>query len=157
MAIEIERKFLLRNEDWRSAVQRSEHFCQGYLGGDHSTVRVRMEGMRARLTIKGRTSGIRRMEFEYAIPVADAEIMLRELCGERVLRKTRHFVPLDGHCFEIDEFEGANAPLVVAEIELQDEAASFPRPPWLGDEVSDDLRYFNSYLSQHPYSTWRSA
>ncbi|MBX9605226.1 MAG: CYTH domain-containing protein [Gammaproteobacteria bacterium] len=155
MAIEIERKFLLRDASWREHAHRSERMLQGYLAGnDECSVRVRISDDDARLNIKSATLGIERLEFEYPLPVADAEQMLRALCGARTLEKTRHYLRHGGHEWEIDEFHGANAGLVVAELELAAVDETFERPPWLGAEVSDDPRYYNSRLVEQPYSHW---
>jgi adenylate cyclase len=129
---------------------------QGYLAGsDTCSVRVRVTDQEARLNIKGARLGIERQEFDYGIDIADAEAMLRDLCGERVLRKTRHYVPCGDHVWEIDEFADANAGLVVAEIELAAVDEPFARPAWLGPEVSHERRYYNVCLVEHPYSRWR--
>ncbi|MEQ8230719.1 MAG: CYTH domain-containing protein [Gammaproteobacteria bacterium] len=155
MGIEIERKFLLADATWRDAVSRSVRMHQGYLGGDATaSVRVRLEGDEARLNIKGATLGVERLEFDYVIPRADAETMLATLCGTRTLSKVRHFVEHGGHTWEIDEFEGTNAGLVVAELELAAVDEAFERPGWLGEEVSDDPRYYNACLVEHPYADW---
>lgn len=158
VAIEIERKFLLRDARWREQAHRAEHMHQGYLAGSaHCSVRVRLTDQDARLNIKSATLGITRSEFEYLIPASDAELMLRDLCGTRTLEKTRHYVLHEGHEWEIDEFHGANAGLVVAELELAAADERFALPPWLGQEVSDDPRYYNSRLVEHPYSAWPEA
>ena len=155
MGIEIERKFLLLNDAWRSVVERSQLFGQGYLAsGDFSSVRVRVTDEAAWLTVKGRRAGIARHEFEYPVPVADARQMLEQLCGNRVIEKTRHWVPFADHTWEIDEFQGANRGLILAEIELSRADEHFERPAWVGQEVSEDPRYFNAYLAEHPYPTW---
>lgn len=155
MGVEIERKFLLANDAWRAAVTRRAKMQQGYLSTARDcTVRVRLEGDAARLTIKGATHGIERAEFEYPIPVTDAKQLLDSLCGGRTLAKTRHYVEVGTHCWEIDEFHGANQGLVVAELELAAAEEAFERPAWLGDEVSDDARYYNSVLIQRPFTTW---
>lgn len=155
MGVEIERKFLLASDQWRGAVESSERMVQGYLGGgDTASVRVRVTGDQARLNIKGRTLGAKRLEFEYPLPMADAEVMLRQLAGKQVLAKTRHYVYHEGHRWEIDEFEGDNAGLIVAEIELDTELEPFVHPPWLGREVTEDARYYNVCLVAAPYSTW---
>ncbi|MGL4995124.1 MAG: CYTH domain-containing protein [Deefgea sp.] len=154
MAVEIERKFLVASEAWREQVSQSTRIAQGYLCTDpERTVRVRTKGEAAFLTIKGKNSGISRAEFEYAIPVADALAML-QLCPN-VLDKTRHLVEIDGHTFEVDEFHGANTGLIVAELELASEEATFPQPTWLGAEVSAEARYYNSALSITPFSQWQ--
>ncbi|KAF0812435.1 Inorganic triphosphatase [Andreprevotia sp. IGB-42] len=153
MATEIERKFLLANDSWRNDVQAASRIAQGYLNTDpERTVRVRIKGAQGYLTIKGRNSGISRAEFEYEVPLADAEAMLA-LCPQ-VLDKTRHLVEFAGFTWEIDEFHGDNAGLVVAEIELPTESTAFDRPAWLGQEVSGEACYYNSALSTHPYKNW---
>jgi adenylate cyclase len=161
MGIEIERKFLLGDDSWRDAVTESERIAQGYLvsaqalhdGTARASVRVRRTGERAWLNIKSAQLGIERAEFEYPVPIADAEQMLAELC-DGVLQKIRHHVTVDGVLFEIDEFFGENAGLVVAEVELPSTDASFPRPAWLGREVSHLARYYNVNLIAHPYARW---
>ncbi|GAB4361188.1 MAG: CYTH domain-containing protein [Gammaproteobacteria bacterium] len=155
MGIEIERKFLIRDASWRDGIERSERFEQGYLAtGEQATARVRVACDRAWLTIKGRKAGISRREFEYAIPVADGRQMLEELCGGRVVVKTRHWVNYRGRVWEVDEFEGENTGLVLAEAELASPDETIEPPPWIGEEVSDDPRYYNAYLAEHPYKTW---
>ena len=154
MAVEIERKFLLVHEGWRAQVERSEQMSQGYLGGTIASVRVRVAGKNAWVNIKGRTLGATRLEFEYSIPVEDAAVMLRELADGPVMTKLRHYLPLGDHVFEIDEFAGDNAGLIVAEIELESEDQEFPRPDWLGAEVTSDARYYNVNLVRHPYTQW---
>jgi adenylate cyclase len=164
MAVEIERKFLLANTAWRSLIARSERIAQGYLVGAQAlreghvraSVRVRRAGERAWLNIKSATLGIERAEFEYAVPLDDAEAMLATLC-DGALEKIRHHVEVDGTLFEIDEFLGDNAGLVVAEVELPAIDASFPRPAWLGREVSALARYYNVNLIAHPFVRWSDA
>lgn len=152
MAIEIERKFLLANDTWRAQVQQSTRIAQGYLATD-PTVRVRLKGDSGYLTIKGKSSdGISRAEFEYPIPFSDAEALLK-LCPV-VLDKTRHLIPQNELIWEIDEFHGDNTGLIVAELELPSIEAPFARPAWLGKEVSGEARYYNSMLTQTPYSQW---
>ncbi len=153
MGIEIERKFLVCGDAWRAQVSRRIAMDQGYLGGEQCSVRVRLEGDDARINIKSREAGARRIEFEYAIPVQDAHEMLTRLSGPRVT-KTRHHVVVDGALFEIDEFAGANKGLIVVEIELEALDAPFPRPDWLGREITDDVRFYNSHLAEAPFSTW---
>jgi adenylate cyclase len=154
MPIEIEKKFLLINQSWRPQVQKSTRIAQGYLNTDPSrTVRVRIKGDQGFLTIKGKTEdGMSRAEFEYPIPISDAEDLL-QLCPN-VLDKTRHLIPQDELTWEIDEFHGENQGLIVAEIELPSVDTHFFKPPWLGQEVSGEPRYYNSALSQTPYSRW---
>lgn len=152
MATEIERKFLVVGHAWRSA--NGTRICQGYLNRDKNrTVRIRIAGNAAYLTVKGATQGNTRAEFEYAIPLGDAEQLLA-LCDGPTIQKIRHHVMHQGHHWEVDEFQGDNAGLVVAELELAAEDEVFVRPPWLGQEVSDDSRYFNSQLASHPYCKW---
>ncbi|WP_430390306.1 CYTH domain-containing protein [Dyella sp. 20L07] len=161
MGIEIERKFLLTGDGWRDTASRSERMAQGYLvgaqalrdGAARASVRVRRTGERAWLNIKSAQLGIERAEFEYPMPLADAEQMLATLC-DGVLEKIRHYVTVDGTLFEVDEFFGENAGLVVAEVELPTQDAPFPRPAWLGREVSHLARYYNVNLIDHPYARW---
>ena len=155
MGIEIERKFLVVGDDWRQAP--AVPYAQGYLNRDKQrTVRVRIAQGAAWLTIKGASVGATRAEFEYPIPVADAEQLLA-LCDGPLVRKLRRVVVHAGATWEIDEFQGDNAGLVVAEIELASEDAPFEAPPWLGAEVTHDARYFNSNLAAAPFSTWPQA
>jgi len=164
MPIEIERKFLVNGDGWRVQAARSERMAQGYLvgaaairdGAAKASVRVRRSGERAWLNIKEARAGIARAEYEVALPPADAEAMLATLC-DGVLEKIRHYATIDGMLFEIDEFLGANAGLVVAEIELPAVDARFPRPGWLGREVSALARYYNVNLIAHPYAGWSAA
>lgn len=157
MGIEIEHKFLIRDERWRSQVERSMWIRQGYLISDaRCSVRVRIAGEQAFLNIKSGTLGIQRSEYEYPIPVADAEEILNALCEKPLLEKTRHLVRCGEHLWEVDEFAGDNAGLIVAELELSRPDEPFVRPDWLGEEVSHDIRYYNSQLARHPYRTWAS-
>jgi len=152
MGIEIERKFLVVGDAWRQAPATA--YAQGYLNRDKQrTVRVRIVADAAWLTAQGPSAGATRAEFEYAIPVADARELLA-LCDGPLVRKRRRVVVHAGATWEIDEFEGDNAGLVVAEIELGSEDQAFEPPPWLGAEVTHDPRYFNSNLAAAPYSTW---
>jgi adenylate cyclase len=154
MGIEIERKFLVAGDDWRQPVERQTHFSQGYLSRDPArTVRVRIAGDTAFLTIKGATRGATRAEFEYEIPLADARQLLA-LCDGPVVEKIRHLCLFDGMTWEVDEFLGANAGLLVAEIELADEGQVFARPGWLGAEVTGDGRYVNANLAVNPFTRW---
>jgi adenylate cyclase len=155
MGKEIERKFLLSDSTWRDQVVESRRMRQGYLVSDeHSSVRLRVVGEQAHLNIKSGTLGVSRLEYEYPLPLQDAEEMLDRLCSGPLVEKIRHIVPGDGVEWEIDEFLGENAGLVVAEVELEDESQQFNRPEWLGKEVSMDPRYYNSCLSRTPYSSW---
>ena len=155
MGIEIERKFLLKNDDWISQVSTSTYFKQGYLSGsEKSSVRVRIEGDKSNINIKSMTLSITRQEYEYGIPLVDAEKLLLELCEQPLIEKTRHIVNYEGYKWEVDVFEGENKGLIVAEIELKDEKEVFPLPEWIGEEVSDQIKYYNVNLIKHPYSQW---
>ena len=155
MGIEIERKFTIKNENWRNDVQRSFRIVQGYLAGnDRSSVRVRITGDKANLNIKSATLGIFRQEYEYDIPLTDAEKMLETLCEKPVIDKVRHIVVFEDKTWEIDEFHGENDGLIVAEIELNDENEEFSTPEWADDDVSHDPRYYNVSLVTHPYKNW---
>ncbi len=152
MALEIERKFLVCGDGWRTG--SPTYFKQGYLNRDkESTVRVRIAGERAFLTVKGPTHGLTRTEFEYEVPVQDAQSMLG-LCQGPLVEKNRWLVPMDGLTWEVDEFFGSNDGLIIAEIELPSEDHPFDRPSWVGTEVSGDKRYFNSQLSLTPFKSW---
>jgi adenylate cyclase len=156
MALEIERKFLVDRDQWRPR-NDGVAFRQGYLSRvEDRVVRVRVAGGAAFLTIKGRSSGVTRFEFEYPIPVEDAEALLDRLCERPLIEKTRYEEVFGGHIWTVDVFQGENDGLILAEIELSSEAESFDRPPWLGREVSDDPRYFNSELSKRPFGYWRT-
>jgi adenylate cyclase len=158
MALEIEHKFLLANEDWRKEIHRSELFRQGYLSSQPtSSIRVRICEHQAWLNIKSATVGTHRLEYEYEIPVADAQEILIHLCSKPLIEKTRHYVQHGNDLWEIDEFEGANEGLIVAEIELEEIGQPFEKPTWLGREVTDDLRYYNNNLAHYPYSQWREG
>ena len=153
MAIEVERKFLIADEGWRSEVTRSRRIVQAYLAtGANAVVRVRLAGDEAWLTVKSRRVGATRVEVEVPVPLDEAEQLLA--LSDAVVEKTRHYVPAGEVTFEVDEFARGNAGLVLAEVELPDEDAAFPRPAWLGDEVTDDPRYRNTYLAEHPVTTW---
>lgn len=154
MGTEIERKFLVTGQAWKND-QPGKRVRQGYLSLDKDrTVRVRTVGQHAWLTVKGQATGYSRLEFEYPIPLPDARQMLGDLCHQSIIDKTRYEIRHGQHVWEVDEFHGDNAGLVVAEIELNSEDEVFARPPWLGDEVSDDARYFNAELVRHPYRDW---
>ncbi|QOY62123.1 CYTH domain-containing protein [Lysobacter sp. H21R4] len=161
MAIEIERKFLVIGDGWRAAAHEVVPMAQGYLndlaamdtGAMKASVRVRIAGDAAHLNLKSLELGHTRQEFEYPIPVADARALLALSVGGLV-DKRRHLVKVGGHLWEVDEFLGDNAGLVVAEIELADADESFQRPDWLGVEVTDESRYYNLALASHPFSQW---
>lgn len=155
MAIEIERKFLVHEGAWRQAP--GIRISQGYLNLDPvRTVRVRIAGERAFLAVKGVTRGATRAEFEYPIPVADARALL-QLCDGAGIDKIRHLLAAGDVTWEVDEFLGDNAGLVVAEVELHSEAQAFERPEWLANEVTSDPRYYNASLAANPYCRWREG
>jgi adenylate cyclase len=156
MATEIERKFLVSGDSWLTQADEGERFRQGYMiGGERASVRVRVSGDRAWLNIKSATIGVTRHEFEYAIPVADAEEMLEALCVKPLIEKRRYRVSFGRHTWEIDCFEGDNEGLVVAaEVELQEADESVELPPWVSTEVSHLPRYYNVCLVEHPYREW---
>ncbi len=153
MGVEIERKFLVRSDGWRS-LGEPVLLRQGYLSSHKArVVRVRIEGEQGVMTIKGQNVGAVRGEWEYPIPLVDAAELLL-LCEQPLIEKYRRRISHAGHVWEVDEFLGVNAGLVVAEIELAAEAEAFELPDWVGAEVTDDLRYLNSSLIKHPYSAW---
>lgn len=153
MGREIERKFLVTGEGWKSA--DGEMYRQGYLStAKERTVRVRIEGERAVITVKGITEGVSRREYEYEVPVEDAAEMLDHLCERPLIEKRRRKIEHGGLIWEVDEFFGENEGLVIAEVELEDAGQAIERPEWLGEEVSDDPRYYNTNLVKKPYSTW---
>jgi adenylate cyclase len=154
MGIEIERKFLVINDQWRDAASAT-HFAQGYITrGTGRTVRVRIAGAEAFLTIKGPVSGISRSEYEYPIPLEDAQGML-SLCEGPIIEKIRFKFSHEGHLWEIDEFLGENAGLIVAEVELSHPEEEVLLPDWIGKEVTGDPRYYNSNLTIHPFRAWK--
>ncbi|HPC36546.1 MAG TPA: CYTH domain-containing protein [Candidatus Marinimicrobia bacterium] len=157
MGIEIERKFLVISDDYR-ALAKGERYRQGYLStAKERVVRVRTVGQQAFLTIKGINVGAVRPEFEYEIPFQDAEQILENICEKPILDKIRYQIKHCGFIWEVDEFLGDNAGLVIAEIELTDENQSFIKPDWIGSEVTGDPRYFNSNLIKNPYKTWKTT
>jgi len=158
MATEIERKFLLLTDDWKRLAR--EHICiqQGYFGtAEKASIRVRISGNEANINIKSATLDIVRKEYEIPIPLDDAKEMIEYLCQHPIIKKTRYLVPFGSHIWEIDEFEGDNEGLVVAEIELSSVDEDFKKPEWLGEEVSNDKRYYNVCLVNNPYKNWRSV
>lgn len=156
MATEIERKYLVKDESWRMAADTGEWMRQGYFSGsDRASVRVRACGAQAWLNIKSATLGVRRTEYEYKIPLSEANEMLDGLCDRPLIEKTRYRVPYGGHEWEIDVFAGDNAGLIVAEVELDHEDELIELPPWAGAEVSHDPRYYNVCLVRHPYKEWK--
>ena len=155
MAREIERKFLV-DQDRLGPLEDGVAIRQGFIAtADLTVVRVRIAGERAWLTLKGKNAGPVRTEFEYPIPVEDARQILAQMCGGKVMAKTRYLRRCGGHTWEIDVFEGDNAGLVVAEVELQSEQETFQRPEWVTEEVTLDARYYNVNLMSYPFSRWR--
>lgn len=155
MAVEIERKFLLKDDSWQQEVEKTVAMRQGYFAPPRkASIRVRVAGEQANLNIKSATLGVMRKEYEIPIPVADAHEMLDQLCETPIIEKKRHYIRKGTHTWEIDEFEGDNAGLVVAEIELSAEDEVFDKPSWVGEEVSHDKRYYNVSLVTHPYKDW---
>ncbi len=159
MAREIERKFLVKGEAWKQQAYAKKHYAQGYLNdihqlGSKSSIRVRIEDDRGMLNIKSLEIGLSRDEYEYEIPLADAEKMLKTLAVGPIVEKIRYFVKVGQHTWEVDEFLGDNKGLVVAEVELESEEQDFELPAWAGEEVTHERRYYNVSLSQTPYSEW---
>ena len=155
--LEIERKFLVRNDDYKRQAYSSSRICQGYICGGHGrTVRVRIRDQRGYLTIKGPSNhdGISRYEFEKEITLDEAQHLM-QLCEPGRIDKTRYLVKSGDHIFEVDEFYGDNEGLVMAEVELQSEDESFEKPDFIGKEVTGDRRYYNGHLSKIPYCVWR--
>lgn len=155
MATEIERKFLLKNSSWKESADQGTQYSQGYIvGSKHASVRVRLQGKRSYLNIKSATIDIVRQEFEYEIPFDDATEMLETLCEKPLIDKVRYLIKHDNHIWEIDVFSGDNDGLIVAEIELKNKDEKFIKPDWLGEEVSDDERYYNVCLVKQPFKDW---
>lgn len=155
MGVEIERKFLVTSDAWREQATRSERFRQGYLAeADKLSVRVRVSAAGGWLNIKGGGINMQRDEYEYAVPQDDANELLDRYCRRPLIEKTRHWVPVGEHVWEVDVFEGDNAGLVVAEIELGAVDETFEQPDWAGREVTHEARYYNIHLVAHPYSEW---
>ncbi len=156
MALEIERKFLVRRDRWTPEGE-GVAYAQGYVKTvNGTTVRVRIAGDKAFITLKDHAVGLARHEFEYEIPVDDAKTVMEAMCDRPFVEKVRYRIPAaePGLVWEVDEFLGDNAPLVTAEIELPSEGTQFSLPPWVGDEVTDDHRYKNNNLAMHPYGQW---
>ena len=156
VGLEIERKFLVVHNQWPRH-QPGIYFKQGYIS-THKTgvVRVRVAGKKAFLTVKGENKGSSRLEFEYQIPVQEAEVMLRELCRKPLIEKTRYSIKYRGKTWEIDEFHGENRGLIIAEVELESPEEVFLKPPWAAEDVTGDSRYFNSNLCSAPFCSWPS-
>ena len=154
MLQEIERKFLVTAKTYRE-LAKGTHYKQGYLNSQmERVVRVRTIDTTGFMTVKGITKGATRLEYEYEIPVKDADELLEQLCEQPIIDKHRYKVPMGEFIWEIDEFHGENEGLIVAEIELESEYQEFTKPDWIGDEVTSDPRYFNSNLNAHPYKNW---
>ena len=161
MGTEIERKFLMKNDDWKAHVTETHLIKQGYLQSgldpsQRSSVRIRISNKQANINVKSAELSAVRQEFEYEIPLHDAEQMLMTLCNGPIIEKTRYYVPYGSHLWEIDVFSGANEGLEMAEVELVSLDEHFEHPDWLGQEVSHDERYYNNYLVKTPYSNWSS-
>ena len=157
MGVEIERKFLVIDDGWRH-LARGVFMRQAYICSDSGRiVRVRIEGECAVLTIKGKTEGISRGEWEYPIPLKDAQELLETLCEKPFIEKNRYRIPFGGFIWEVDEFFGENSGLIVAEIELESESQTFAKPDWVGQEVSQDRRYANANLFKHPFQSWSTG
>ncbi|MEA1953672.1 MAG: CYTH domain-containing protein [Campylobacterota bacterium] len=153
MAQEIERKFLV-NIDKLPTLPIGDIIKQGYIPTEGITVRIRIRNTLAYLTIKGKANGLSRLEFEYPIPLMDAQQILTELCSHPLIEKTRYLIAYEKHTWELDIFDGDNRGLIVAEIELKNENESFKKPKWIKEEVSYDKRYRNSELLKTPFNTW---
>ena len=154
--IEIERKFLVTSEAFKKEAFAQNRIAQGYLSSvPERTVRVRIKGDKGFLTIKGASNetGLSRFEWEKEIPVDEATALLK-LCEKGIIDKTRFEVKIGNHIFEVDEFYGENEGLIIAEVELKSETETFEKPVWLGKEVTNDIRYYNSYLSKNPFTNW---
>lgn len=154
MGIEIERKFLVKDYSFKE-LALGETYRQGYICSEHSrTVRIRVCNNKGFITIKGKTTGITRLEYEYEIPVGQAEELLNNICEKPLIDKLRYKIKYEGFIWEVDEFFGENEGLIVAEIELTEENIDFPKPDWIDQEVSSDYRYSNSNLTKNPYKYW---
>ena len=156
MAIEIERKFLINPKEWEKVDKPEGLRCrQFYLHNEvEKVVRVRVIGKKAFITIKGKGNGISKPEYEYEIPVTDAEEMIK-LFSENLIDKTRYLIPTGNHTWEIDVFHGVNKGLIIAEIELSSEDENFENPSWIVKEVTGNKKYYNAYIEKHPFSKWK--
>ncbi len=162
MPQEIERKFLVANDSWRMTATGQllgKPYCQGYIATAQpgQSVRIRIAGTQGYITIKGPAEGLTRAEFEYKIPVAEAQEMLDTLCATPLITKTRYRLPVGNVVWEIDEFAGDNTGLIVAEVELTSASQAFEKPDWLGLEVSGQVKYYNASLVKYPYTQWPSS
>jgi len=157
MATEIERKFKVRSDEYKK-IGKPLNCKQGYFDTQNEPlVRVRIMGEKAYLTLKGKNDGIRRLEFEYEIPVLDAEELLSNFCSTTLIKKNRYILSIEEKIWEVDEFLGENFGLVIAEVELLSENDNFNKPNWIGQEVSHDTKYYNYKLVEHPYSKWNEV
>lgn len=158
MGMEIERKFLVKGEEWRS-LGRGKLYRQGYIitQDGFTTVRVRVAGEQGYLTIKGKNEGISRTEFEYSIPLEDAIDMLERFCQKPLVEKVRYRIDWENLTWEVDEFLGDNQGLIMAEVELQQENQDINIPHWIGEEVTHDSRYYNANLQKYPYKIWQAT
>ena len=155
MGTEIEKKYLIVNDDWRKESDEGTYMVQGYMGtNEKSSIRIRIHGETANLNIKSSTIGITRSEYDYPVPIDEAKEILETLCDRPYVEKTRYHVMYEGHEWEIDVFAGDNDGLIVAEIELGSVDEEFKLPDWIGEDVSDDPRYYNVCLVTHPYKDW---
>lgn len=156
MSIEIERKYLIKNDKWKEHTKKELHITQGYIKTADATVRIRCykNDRTAEIAVKGKRDGISRLEFEYEIPYSDAKEMQQKLCQTRLVEKTRHLIEYQGMLWELDEFHGDNDGLFIAEIELTNENQIYQLPNWVGEDVSYDSRYRNSRLCVNPYKYW---
>ncbi|WP_208012705.1 CYTH domain-containing protein [Christiangramia sabulilitoris] len=155
--IEIERKFLVKSEDFKKEAYKKTFFVQAYLNTDpERTIRIRITDDHAFMTIKGRSTenGLSRFEWEKEIPVSEAKELLK-LCEPGKIEKYRYLIKQNDHLYEVDEFLGDNQDLILAEVELQQEEEEFSRPQWLGEEVTGDINYYNSNLINNPYKNWK--
>ncbi|MCK5121024.1 MAG: CYTH domain-containing protein [Methylococcales bacterium] len=156
MALEIEHKFLIKNNNWQKNISQSSEYKQGYLVSDKKrSIRVRISDNKAWLNIKSATTGTHRQEYEYEIPLDEGKEILNTLCEKPLIEKTRHLVAYKQHTWEIDVFSGENSGLIVAEIVLSQVGEAFEKPEWIAEEVTEDLRYYNNRLCKHPYKNWK--
>lgn len=157
MALEIEHKFLIKNDEWKKHIHKSLEYKQGYLISDSKrSVRIRLSENKAWLNIKSATIGNSRHEFEYEIPMDEGKEILETLCEKPIIEKIRHLVNFAQHTWEIDVFSGDNNGLIVAEVELAEAGEDFAKPEWIDKEVTEDLRYYNNSLCKNPYKDWKS-
>lgn len=158
MSVEIERKFLIKNNRWKKQVREAQHITQGYIKSEDATVRIRCykNDHTAEITVKGKRDGISRLEFEYSIPYSDAREMQDQLCQTRLVEKTRHLIDYKGMLWELDEFHGDNEGLIIAEVELIDEQQKIKLPDWVGKDVSYESKYRNSRLCTRPFNSWKN-